>query len=300
MRQAAIFICRGMGMASASRAKESLALRRLIVFLWMAPLILSSCSSPGPEVTSLELSSLELSPPEVASPGPGRQVIDRMIAAHGGMEKWRSAPTVSFEVTVQPPGSVAHVTVEQGARRAYHDYPETGARMSWDGTQAWSENWQYPVPPRFYALVNFYFLNLPWVAADPGVILSEPGTGRLWDDPTEYITVKMAFEPGVGDTPDDDYVLYIDPASYLLKAAEYTVTGRPESNPPGILVYEEFTTVDGLTVPAKASVYGKQDRTFQRTRMARNWSFREPFDESRMVMPPGAVVDTFEFAGPEP
>ena len=73
-----------------------------------------------------------------------------------------------------------------------------------------------------------------------------------------------------------------------------------ESNPPGILVYEEFTTVDGLTVPAKASVYGKQDHAFQRTRTARNWSFREPFDESRMVMPPGAVVHTFEFAGPEP
>ncbi len=300
MRQAAIFICRGTGMTGASRAKESLALRRLIVFLWIAPLLLLSCSSPSPEVTSLELSALELSSLEVASPSPGRQVIDRMIEAHGGMEKWRSAPTVSFEVTVQPPGSVARVTVEQGARRAYHDYPATGSRMSWDGTQAWSENWQYPVPPRFYALVNFYFLNLPWVAADPGVILSEPGTGRLWDDPTEYITVKMTFEPGVGDTPDDDYVLYIDPASYLLKAAEYTVTGRPESNPPGILVYEEFITVDGLTVPAKASVYGKQDRTFQRTRMARNWSFREPFDESRMVMPPGAVVDTFEVAGPEP
>lgn len=295
MRQAAIFICRSTGMTGASRAKESLALRWLIVFLWIAPLLLLSCSSPSPEVTALELSALELS-----SPSPGRQVIDRMIEAHGGMEKWRSAPTVSFEVTVQPPGSVARVTVEQGARRAYHDYPATGSRMSWDGTQAWSENWQYPVPPRFYALVNFYFLNLPWVAADPGVILSEPGTGRLWDDPTEYITVKMTFEPGVGDTPDDDYVLYIDPASYLLKAAEYTVTGRPESNPPGILVYEEFTTVDGLTVPVKASVYGKQDRTFQRTRMARNWSFREPFDESRMVMPPGAVVDTFEVAGPEP
>ncbi len=283
MRKAAISICSRMGMTGTSRARGSLALRRRIVFLWMAPLILSSCSSPRPEATSLE----------VASPSPGRQVIDRMIIAHGGMEKWRSAPTVSFSVTVQPPGSVARVTVEQGARRAYHDFPETGARMSWDGTQAWSENWQYSVPPRFYALVNFYFLNLPWVAADPGVILSEPGTGRLWDDPTEYITVKMAFEPGVGDTPDDDYVLYIDPASFRLKAAEYTVTfGRTEPSEPRIFVYDEFTTVDGLIVPTKCTTYLKADYSLHRLREISGWSFREPFDESRMVMPSHAVVDT--------
>ncbi len=50
-------------------------------------------------------------------------------------------------------------------------------------------------------------MNLPWLAADPGVNLNEPGTGRLWDDPIEYITVKMTYEQGMGDTPDDYYTL---------------------------------------------------------------------------------------------
>ena len=127
-----------------------------------------------------------------------------MIEAHGGLEKWRSAPTVSFEDTLQPPEGPplsSRVSVEQESRRAYLDFPEMGARIAWDGEKAWSENWQGPFPPRFFALLSYYFLNLPWLAADPGVNLDEPGTGSLWDDPTEYITVRMTFEPGVGDTP---------------------------------------------------------------------------------------------------
>ena len=74
--------------------------------------------------------------------------------------------------------------------------------------------------------------------------LSEPGTGKLWDDPTEYITVKMTFDSGVGDTPDDYYILYIDPKNYRLRAAELTVT-YADVLPPDvdvmteIIVYEE-------------------------------------------------------------
>ena len=168
--------------------------------------------------------------------------------------------------------------------------------MAWDGEKAWSENWQGPFPPRFFALLSYYFLNLPWLAADPGVNLSEPGTGKLWDDPTEYITVKMTFEPGVGDTPDDYYILYIDPDSYRLRAAELRVT-YADILPPEveaieeIAVYDKFATVEGLVVPMKCSIHGK-DRSPLASLEWRNWSFYRPFDASRMVMAAGAVVDT--------
>ena len=254
---------------------------KLSVFILVALLIASGCSTPGPEMNQTE---------------PGRDVVNRMIEAHGGLEKWRSAPTVSYQMTVEPTGRpkrLSRETVEQGRRRAYQDYPELGYRMSWDGEKAWTENWKDTRSARFAALTNYYFINLPWLAADPGVILSEPGTGRLPDDATEYITVKMTFETGVGDTPEDYYILHIDPASYLLKAAEYTVTfGRTEPSEPRIFVYDEFTTVDGLIVPTKCTTYIKADYALHRLREISGWSFREPFDESRMVMPSHAVVDT--------
>ncbi len=258
----------------------------LLVFLSIALLTASGCSAPSPEVEQ---------------PEPGRVIVRQMIEAHGGLEKWHSAPTVSFEASLLPPGAssplVHRVAVEQGSRRAYLDFPEMGARISWDGEKAWSENWQGPFPPRFFALLSYYFMNLPWLAADPGVNLSEPGIGTLWDDPTEYITVKMTFGPGVGDTPEDYYILHIDPDSYRLRAAELTVTYAAVLPPDidvmtEVIVYEEFATVDGLAVPTKASIYGKDRSPLASFPEVRDWSFNKPFDESRMVMPSDAVFDT--------
>jgi|TARA_B100000809_G_scaffold60873_1_gene57478 hypothetical protein len=61
---------------------------------------------------------------------------------------------------------------------------------------------------------------------------------------------------GVGDSPGDTYVLYIDQESGLVKAIRYTVTyfsGRlPSTEPPKretLFYYEDYVTVDGLTVP---------------------------------------------------
>lgn len=238
--------------------------------------------------------------PAATGSGQALEIADRMIAAHGGMGPWASAPTVSFTDEFREPGAdsgqPSRVTVEQGSRRAYIDFPGTEMRMSWDGGKAWSEHWETPAPPRFLALLNYYFLNLPWLSRDPGVILGEPRTARLWNDPTDYITIEMTFGEGVGDTPDDYYILYIDPESYRLKGCEYIVTYRallPEgaaATPPKILVFDDYTTVDGLVVSTHYTIY-KKDGSVYATCAIRDWSFSRPFDSSRLEMPEGAVVD---------
>ncbi len=241
---------------------------------------------------------------EAATAQPDKEVpgiIRAMIEAHGGMERWASAPTVSFEdhfiPAGAPSGQPSRVMVEQGRRRTYIDFPGTAMRMAWDGEQAWSENWQMPFPPRFMAQLNYYFLNLPWLTMDPGVYLGQPEAGRLWDDPTEYVTVKMTFGESVGDSPDDYYVLYIHPETHRLKACRYIVTYEalvPEgasSTPEHILVYDEFTTVDRLVVPTRYTVY-ETDHSVYGTCEIRDWSFSKPFDAANLAMPEGAVLDT--------
>lgn len=247
----------------------------------------------------LLVASLGVAGPATASPT-AEEVVDAMIEAHGGMARWAAAPTVSFEDEFRPgeaeAGQPSRVTVEQGSRRAYIDFPGTDTRIAWDGERAWSENWPGPYPPRFLALLNYHFLNLPWLAKDPGVVLGAPGHARLPDDPTEYVTVKITYEPGVGDTPDDYYVLYVDPETHRLKATEYIVTYRAllpegvEATEPHVLVYDEFATVDGLVVPTHYTIY-KQDGSVYGTSAIRDWSFERPFDASRMTMPEGAVLD---------
>ena len=244
--------------------------------------------------------ALTLLPTQSGATMSADQIVDAMIRAHGGMERWTSAPTVSFQDAFKFGGSdqagISHVTVEQGPRRAYMDIPGTEISMAWDGEKAWSQNWQGPFPPRFLALLNYHFLNLPWLAKDPGVHLGQPGTAKLWDDPTEYVTIKVTYGEGVGDTPEDYYVLYIHPETHRLVANEYIVTYRSilpegvEATTPHILVYDEFATIDGLSVPTAYTIY-EPDKSVYASCDVSDWSFKAPFDTARMTMPPGAVVD---------
>jgi hypothetical protein len=265
--------------------------RSVVVGGLIAAAITAGCAKkePGTETGAGEA-------PERAAP----PIVFEMIAAHGGMDTWRAAPTVSFEdefATPGSPASVSRVTVEQRSRRAYMDFPATNATAAWDGDSCWSKNWSSPFPPRFLVLLNYYFLNLPWLTTDPGVKLGEPGTGRLRNDSTDYATVLMTFEPGTGDTPDDYYRLYIDPATKRLKACRYVATYQAilpkgaSSSPENTLVFEAYDTVSGLVVPVKYAIYGPDHKTLG-TCAIRNWSFDRPFDESRLRRVQGAVTDS--------
>jgi len=232
-----------------------------------------------------------------------RMMAQEMIEAHGGLDKWRAAPTVTFEDNMTPAGAPrgmqAIVTVEQSRRRAYLDYPGTDMTITWDGKHAWSQNWASPAPPRFMALLNYYFLNLPWLTMDPGVILGDVEMARLWDDPVEYVTIRMTFEEGVGDTPDDYYVLYIHPQNKRLKACRYVVTYKAllppgvKSTPEHLLVYDTYEEVEGLVVPSHYTIYELDHSEYAKCAV-QNWSFAKPFDSSRMNMPQGAVIDETE------
>ena len=95
------------------------------------------------------------------------------------------------------------------------------------------------------------------------------------------------------------YVLYIGPETHRLRANEYIVTYGsilPEgvtASDPHILVFDEYTEVDGLVVPAHYTIY-ETDQSIYASCAFTDWSFSEPWDESWMEMPEGAVVDTTE------
>jgi hypothetical protein len=75
---------------------------------------------------------------------------------------------------------------------------------------------------RFHLLTWPYFAALPMKLADPGAHLQLLGERSLRGK--VYQAVRLTFDPGVGDTPEDWYVLYRDPSSGRLAAAAYIVT----------------------------------------------------------------------------
>ena len=238
------------------------------------------------------------------SPGT-RVTVKRMVAAHGGMSAWSASPTVSFlrtaELAGDPQPWVLHETIEQGRRRLYQDWPEEGMRLVSDGNEVWTVNWSKMFPPAFVAQIGFYFLNMPWITQDPGVILNEIGTGSYPTSDREFAKVEMTFQPGTGETPGDRYVLYIDQETHLLQAIEYHVSygalldgsylaPSVKTIGPFYHVNDEFAEVNGNKVPVRYSVYSPSgSRSI--TGVLEEWSFSKPFDESNLIKPATATVD---------
>lgn len=261
--------------------------------LLVAAIALFAAGCNGGQKEPAQTQSAAESHAAVALHGP--QIVQDMIAAHGGMAVWKNAPAFSFsdQWGDRPP---SHFVVDQHSRRAYMDTPATGTSLAWNGEKAWSANWSSRTPPRFMALLTYYFINIPWLTQDPGVELGEPGTGTLPGDSTQYTTVMMTFAPGTGDTPDDYYRLYIHPETKMLRAVDYVVTYRalmPEghtSSPEHCLIYDGMTEMDGLRLPSHFTIY--EDGEVYAACTLSDYSLAAPFDESRMTMPEGAQEDT--------
>jgi hypothetical protein len=259
-------------------------LRATVVVALAGVVMIGGCGKKKP---ATEASQTETA----AAPTDVPRIVLDMIEAHGGMVPWRSAGTVSFEnefSTAAGPPVVSRVMVDQRTRRAYIDFPGTDMSLAWNGSQAWGVNWNSSMPPRFLARMDYYFVNLPWLTMDPGVQLTSRGTGPLAADSTEYAIVMMTFQPGTSDS----YRLYIDPATKRLRGFSYRGMVPPgmQSAPEHIVTYDSLATMDGLVVPVAYTIH-ETDSVYA-TCSIRNWTFGAPFDEARMTMPEGAVVDT--------
>lgn len=244
--------------------------------------------------------------PVYKTPGT-RTIVEKMIAAHGGMDGWQSAPTISYEHSMTDPSEmddpwVTIETHEQGRRRLYQTWPRDNATLGFDGENTWTVGWMRGNPPTMMAGVSYFFLNLPWMTQDDGVILESAGTAKLPKQAKDYITVKMTYSASTGASPYEYYLLHIDPDTFLLKGVEYVVTWAqlmdafnmpPETNfiGPIIKVYNEYADFDGLKITTDYTTFGRDGNVYG-MHTVKDLSLSKPFDESSAKMPKDAKVDT--------
>lgn len=227
--------------------------------------------------------------------------LQRTLDAHGGLETWASFGTVEYDFSLRIGDATRddHHLFDLDRRRVRVD--QTDYTVGITDSLAWAapsmEAYGYTAPPRFYGKAYTYLFSLPFVFADPGVIVESAGQRSLKG--MSYDVLKMTFEQGVGDTPRDVFYVYLDPDSHRVHAALFSVTYRnPEiTRPITGVIYEEWGTVNGLTVPRKASMYGvSKDQTLQKKLGSfeyQNVRFRESTPEpDSFAMPEGAVRDT--------
>ena len=107
---------------------------------------------------------------------------------------------------------------------------------------------------RFHILTWPYFLAAPMKLQDPGTQLEK--LGKLpFEDGKKLAAARLTFDSGVGDTPDDWYVVYRDAKTDRLAGMAYIVTfgkdtAAAEAEPHAI-TYHDFKEVDGIPIPTR-------------------------------------------------
>lgn len=158
------------------------------------------------------------------------KIVWQAMEAHGGLNKWFQNGPISFRFDYMPvSGGSAKKSIQQidtWSNKAVHQSIEDkDDTFGWDGTNAWykrNDTAEFGYDLRFWALTPYYFEGQPFIFDGQGVKLE-----KLTDKEIEgqaYNIVKVSFDAGTGDAPDDYYINYYDKNTHLLKAIKYIVS----------------------------------------------------------------------------
>ncbi|MEZ4458517.1 MAG: DUF6503 family protein [bacterium] len=233
---------------------------------------------------------------------PAGQLMWSAIEAHGGLQKWLEGGTITFRFTYTPvdtskPPNDTRQWVDLWNAHAKHTLvakPEIS--FGWDGQQAWvSPPGADPgTNPRFWSLTPYYFVGVPFVLADPGVILTQEADAEF--EGKTYHVVRATFEAGVGDASGDYYVVYIDPETSRVRGLRYIVSYKgffPNGGhtPEKLMAYDGAQTIEGITLPTSFRTFawdgGKVGDLVTNTTLT-EVSFRP--DITDFSVPPGAEI----------
>ncbi|MEP6810320.1 MAG: DUF6503 family protein [Chthoniobacterales bacterium] len=229
--------------------------------------------------------------------------IEKAVEAHGGLAKWQSFGSVEYDLVYE------RAKGEKRDHQMFNLHTRDGLITADNYTLGSKDGevWIKPnaealggTPPRFYMWTPFYFFGMPFVFADPGSKHEALGSKDFQGE--KYDAVRITFNAGTGDSPDDYYVAYLDPTSGQLKLAVYVVTyssmrkGKTvDQLEPHAIVFEEWQEIDGLKVPKTAAYYAWKNETIEGEALGRmhfnnvKFSTAAP-DESRFMKPADAVV----------
>ncbi|MEM1328003.1 MAG: DUF6503 family protein [Bacteroidota bacterium] len=252
-------------------------------FLLLALLI--ACSSP--ETTEETTFTPQPDLPEV---------LVQAIEAHGGWETWQSMSSMQYDIAKDSMTTETHLIDLQNRKVRITTKPEQFT-LGFDGTDVW-------IAPdlaafgessaRFYHNLLFYFYAMPFIVTDPGIqyetVEGDSLNGKIYD------ALKVSYDGGVGDAPDDEYILYFDKETHQMEWLLYTVTyfSGEKSDKYRALNYADWQEVNGLQLPRLLSGYTfendsigtkRYDRVFENVKLK-----MEAPDQSLFEMPEGAEI----------
>jgi len=112
----------------------------------------------------------------------------------------------------------------------------------------YSDTLKNPASVRFSAYTWPYFALLPYKLSDPGTNWASPTSEQLAGKTLDC--QKLTFDQGIGDAPDDWYLIYSNPENKLIEYAAYIVTAgssqEEAEEDPHAIEYKNYLSVDGV------------------------------------------------------
>lgn len=187
----------------------------------------------------------------------GRSLVMKSIEAHGGTEKWYGSGQLQFRwtyhMTDRGPEAIVDTvqTVDPKTLAVKHEVVGKDITFGLNNGVDWirPKDSEFTPHPRFWALTPTYFLGIPFVFNDENAnfeVLSD----TMEFEGKKYTQVKVSYNQEAGDSPDDYYVLLIDPETKVTRGAYYTVTSnlldRDQPSPPKFISLDDLQDVGGV------------------------------------------------------
>lgn len=158
------------------------------------------------------------------------KVVWNAMEAHGGLETWYGNGPLSFRFNYRPlDGKTArdsYQTIDTWSNKAKHTSAmDSTSHFGWTGKTAWiaaADSTAFAFDTKFWALTPLYFLGQPFILDGKGVNLEL--LPKTTYKNTNQDVVKVTFDPGTGDAPDDYYILYFREDTHRLTAIRYIVS----------------------------------------------------------------------------
>lgn len=224
-------------------------------------LICISCDDKKPQKNPEQVQADINSENEKAFP----VVLNKVFEAHGGLETWQKMNNLCFELE-KSDGVEVHTTDLNSRESRIEGENFT---IGFDGKNVWKvdpEN-TFKGNARFYHNLMFYFYAMPFIISDPGAFYTERKETVL--QRKTYGVIHIGFERNVGDSPEDEYIIYYDKETYQMEWLGYTVTyfEGDKSKDWHLIKYDTWLEESGLLLPEKMVWFEvKNDKPVRQTR----------------------------------
>lgn len=190
------------------------------------------------------------------------QIVWNAMEAHGGLATWYKNGPVSFQFHYKPldGGTVrnTHQEIDTWRSHARHrKVSDPESQYGWNGKKAWihtKDSTAFTYNTRFWSLTPYFFMAQPFVLDGQGTNLEVLPQENYKED--TYDVIKVTFDEGTGDAPDDYYILYFNTNSHQLKVIRYVVSypkyfKKGEHTPEKFMELYGTQTINGIVLPER-------------------------------------------------